>query len=175
MPPVLRKKVLVKNVKLRPTTVADLHFVLAAEADAGNRRFVLQWSREQHEAAVMSPTCAHHIVQDGRRGHKVGYAIILGLAGPHHSIEFRRLVITTKGLGYGRAAVRAIKQFAFETCAAHRLWLDVKDFNHRAKRLYESEGFVTEGFLRECYLGEEGFESVYVMSVLASEYRNAAL
>jgi len=95
------------------------------------------------------------------------------LGGPHQSIEFRRLLIAAKAWGYGRAAIRAVKEFFFETCAAHRLWLDVKDFNDRAKRLNESEGFVTEGLLRECYLGEAGVESVYVMSVLESEYRSA--
>jgi diamine N-acetyltransferase len=104
-------------------------------------------------------------------GEAVGYVILQGLDGIHRAIEFRRLVVTAKGCGYGRAAVRMIKTFAFEGLAAHRLWLDVKEFNHRARRLYESEGFTVEGMLRECYLGENGFESAYVMSILEAEYR----
>ncbi|MCI0538920.1 MAG: GNAT family N-acetyltransferase [Verrucomicrobiales bacterium] len=161
------------DVILRPTTTADLDFVLAAESDPENRRFVLQWPREQHIAAIDSSAFAHRIVEDARSGQSVGYMILMGLNGPHRSIEFRRLIITAKGCGYGRGAVRAIKRLAFEDLAAHRVWLDVKDFNHRARRLYESEGFQAEGLLRECYLGEAGFESVYVMSILQSEYRTA--
>lgn len=160
------------DVVLRPTTIADLDFVLAAEAAPDNRRFVLQWSREQHVTAIGSPNIAHRILEDPLKRQAVGYVILLGLEEPHRSIEFRRLVVTEKGRGYGRAAVRAIKRFAFEEFGAHRLWLDVKEFNHRAKQLYASEGFTTEGLLRECYVGEGGFESVYVMSMLESEYRS---
>src|SRR5688572_1449830 len=102
-----------KNIILRPTTLADLGFVLAAEASEENRRFILQWPREQHAAAIDSPTFAHRIVEDAATREIVGYAILLGLGGSHRSIEFRRIVIAMKGLGYGRAAICAIKEFAF--------------------------------------------------------------
>lgn len=160
------------EVVLRPTKSADLDFVLAAESAPENRPFILQWPREQHETAIASPTFAHLIVEDAQGGKPVGYAILMGLGGPHRSIELRRLVITAKGGGYGRAAVRAIKRLAFDGLAAHRLWLDVKEFNQRARQLYESEGFSAEGLLRECYLGESGFESVYIMAMLDAKYRH---
>jgi RimJ/RimL family protein N-acetyltransferase/quercetin dioxygenase-like cupin family protein len=158
------------DVILRPTTMTDLDFVLAAESAPENRRFVRVWPREQHATAMSSPMYAHRIVADASSGKAVGYVILMGLGEPHHSIEFRRLVITDKGHGYGRAAVRAIKQLAFQELAAHRLWLDVKEFNHVARQLYQSEGFVTEGLLRDFFLGESGFESLYIMSILESEY-----
>jgi RimJ/RimL family protein N-acetyltransferase len=66
-----------------------------------------------------------------------------------------------------------VKRFAFVERRAHRLWLDVKEQNHRARSLYESEGFTLEGVLRECLKGAEGFESLVVMSMLASEYSEA--
>ena len=56
---------------------------------------------------------------------------------------------------------------------AHRLWLDVKDFNLRAKYLYETEGFMIEGKLRENILGEKWFLShFYILSMLEHEYRD---
>jgi RimJ/RimL family protein N-acetyltransferase len=67
--------------------------------------------------------------------------------------------------------VRAVKRFAFEEHQAHRLWLDVKAFNARARHLYASEGFVEEGVLRECLRGESRFDSLVILSMLASEYR----
>jgi len=168
-----RGGLLVPDVTLRPTTLADLDFVLAAESAPENRRFVLQWTREEHAAVIRGPECAHRSVEDSATGQAVGYAILLGLGSPHRAVEFRRLVITDKGRGYGRAAVRAVKRLAFEELGAHRLWLDVMEQNQRARRLYESEGFTAEGLLRECYLGQSGYESVYVMSVLESEHRGA--
>jgi diamine N-acetyltransferase len=163
----------VREVVLRPTTLTDLDFVLAAESAPDNCPFVLQWPREQHLAAINSPGVAHRILEDKVTGQAVGYFILMGLGEPHRSIEFRRLVVTQKGCGYGRAAVRAIKRLAFEELNAYRLWLDVKEFNARARQLYESEGFTTEGLLRECYLGAGGFESVFIMAILESEYRKA--
>jgi RimJ/RimL family protein N-acetyltransferase len=54
-----------------------------------------------------------------------------------------------------------------------RLWLDVKESNERARHVYESEGFLVEGILRECLKGEYGFESLVVMSILRDEYDDA--
>ena len=76
-------------------------------------------------------------------------------------------------MGIGRAAVRLVKRFAFRKHGAHRLWLDVKEHNDRARRLYQAEGFIVEGVLRECLRGDSGFASLVVMSLLASEYHEA--
>jgi RimJ/RimL family protein N-acetyltransferase len=66
--------------------------------------------------------------------------------------------------------LRLIKNLAFEQLHAHRLWLDVKDFNYIARRLYEKEGFIVEGILRECIKVGDRFESLVLMSTLQSEY-----
>jgi RimJ/RimL family protein N-acetyltransferase len=84
-----------------------------------------------------------------------------------------RIVVTDKGKGYGRAAVDAIKRYTFDTLSAHRLWLDVKEHNTRARAVYEKEDFRYEGTLRECLKGPAGFESLVVMSMLEQEYHNA--
>ena len=158
-------------VRLRETESVDLDIVIAAERDEENRRFVIPWTRQQHAGTLDDPDCVHRIVERVPDEQTVGFMLLAGLASPHRSLEFRRLVIVDKRQGYGRAAVRAVKQLAFEQLRAHRLWLDVMQFNHRARRLYESEGFVVEGILRECLLGENGFDSLVVMSMLESEYR----
>jgi diamine N-acetyltransferase len=61
---------------------------------------------------------------------------------------------------------------AFDTLTAHRLWLDVKEWNLRARTLYEREGFRYEGTLRECCKETTGYSSLIVMSILESEYRH---
>ena len=105
----------------------------------------------------------------------MGYLILAGLENANLSIELRRIVVTDKSKGYGKEALRLIKKLAFEQLKAHRLWLDVKGHNLRAKHIYEFEGFVVEGVLRECVKIEETFESLVVMSMLCSEYHKIAM
>ena len=160
-------------VRLRPTMSDDLDFVVSAEQDSDTRPFIIPWTRQEHTAALTDPDLAHLITEASQDRKPVGFVILAGLTNPHLSLEFRRIVVSAKGHGFGRVTVRAVKHFAFTGCSAHRLWLDVKDNNARARRLYETEGFVTEGVLRECLRTDSGFESLVVMSLLASEYREA--
>jgi RimJ/RimL family protein N-acetyltransferase len=161
-------------VRLRPTTDADLDFVVAAESAPENRPFIFPWSRERHLEGLADDDLLHRIVEPAEAAGppvRLGFVIIAGLRNEHGNIEFLRLVITEKGRGYGRAAIRAVKRLAFGDLQAHRLWLDVIPDNTRARDLYTSEGFVLEGVLRECVRGERGFESLAILSILAREER----
>lgn len=157
------------NIRLRDTTEDDLDFVFDAEQATENRIFVSTWTREQHLSAVASEDSAHLIIEEINGGRRVGYIILAGLADRNQSIEFRRIVVTEKNKGYGREALRLVKEFAFGQSNAHRLWLDVKEQNARARHVYESEGFIVEGVLRECLKSETGFESLVVMAILRGE------
>ena len=160
------------EIELRRTTENDLPYVLLAEGHEDNRRFVTAWPEQKHRTALNDADIEHLILESKPNSQRIGFVILAGLQGKHRSIEFMRIVVTDKGKGYGRAAVRAIKRHAFETLSAHRLWLDVKEHNERARALYEQEGFRYEGMLRECLRGPNGFESLVVMSLLEQEYGN---
>ncbi len=43
--------------------------------------------------------------------------------------EFKRIVIGRKGEGFGRAAVRRVKNMVFDEYKVHRLWLEVMEHN----------------------------------------------
>jgi diamine N-acetyltransferase len=161
------------TLELRRTTANDLPYVLAAEGDEENSRFIAVWPEEKHRAALDDPHIAHLIIASQPESQPIGFVILAGVQGEHRSIEFLRIVVTEKGKGYGRAAVRAIKRHACDTLSAHRLWLDVKAQNTRARAVYAKEGLRYEGTLRDCLKGPEGFESLVVMSVLEHEYRDA--
>jgi len=154
-------------IKLRHTEESDLDYVLGAEHSEENCPFLIPWSHEKHLQSLVDPDLAHLIVQAETR---VGYVILAGLHGLTQSIEFRRIVITEKGRGYGKAAVALVKELAFETYKAHRLWLDVKEQNHRALAVYEAAGFTVEGTLREALRAENGYDSLVIMSALQHEY-----
>ena len=132
-------------IRLRPTTPADLDWVLMAEGDPDNRPYVTQWTRKQHEETLEHPDTQHLIVESAAGGRPVGYVILAGLARPRDGVELRRIVVTDKGKGYGRATLRRVKTMALNELHTRRLWLDVRANNPATKRLYEQEGFAVEG------------------------------
>ncbi|SMP60309.1 GNAT family N-acetyltransferase [Anoxynatronum buryatiense] len=160
-----------QHIRLRQTAPEDLDWVIATEQHPDNREYVYNWPRERHLAGIASEDEKHFMIMRVEDDCPVGYVILSGLASEHQVISFDRITIAEKGRGYGRQTVRLIKQLCFETYKCHRLWLDVFDFNPRARRLYESEGFVFEGTLRECKKKGDDFLSMHVLSMLEREYR----
>lgn len=158
------------QLRLRPTMLSDLEFVLGVERDPGNLPHITPWERTQHEGAVRFPDFRHFIVEAGTGTQAVGFVILQGCRSPQRSVELKRIVLLRKGEGLGRACVRYLKQMAFRDLRAHRFWLDVKSHNRRALALYASEGFVVEGTLREAVRIEGGYDSLVVMSMLEDEY-----
>lgn len=158
------------RVRLRPTMQSDLDFVLTLEQDPDNLPFITPWERMQHEAAIRFPDFRHFIIEGGAGLDAAGFVILIGCRNQHKSIELKRMVVQAKGTGLGRAALRVAKRVAFDDLGAHRFWLDVKARNTRAQALYEAEGFVQEGRLRDAVRVEGGYDSLVVMSMLRSEF-----
>lgn len=158
------------RVRLRPTMSSDLEFVVSLEQDRENLPFITPWERTQHEAAIRFPDFRHFIVEGGPGLDAVGFVILIGCRSQNQSLELKRMVVGSKGEGYGRAALRMAKKIAFDDLGAHRLWLDVKAHNTRARQLYDGEGFVQEGVLREAVRTADGFVSLAVMSMLQKEF-----
>jgi RimJ/RimL family protein N-acetyltransferase len=190
------------TLRLRPTMLSDLDWVVSVERDGANLPFITPWERPQHEGAIRFPDSRHFILEEwnpspastpavprgdaaalgsGPAGgladglERAGFVILQGCRNPNGSVELKRLVLQSKGRGLGRAAVRQLKALAFTQLKAHRFWLDVKALNTRAYKLYESEGFVEEGRLRESVRvtidGADGYDSLIVMSLLDREYQ----
>jgi RimJ/RimL family protein N-acetyltransferase len=157
-------------ITLSPTTEADIEFVLAAESHTDNSAYIIPWTRERHLGAIIDDDCAHRIIRQSETGDRFGFLMLFGLASRDKAIEFRRIVIVNQGSGVGRASLRAVKAYAFNKLNAHRLWLDVKSKNVRARHLYQSEGFVEEGVMRECLFEDGQFESLVLMSMLRQEF-----
>ena len=158
-------------IVLVPTVQHEIAQVVASEAADDTAKFIIPWLEQQHIAALLDPDCAHLSIRSASTGEWLGFVLLFGLCSPHRAIELRRIVCAPKGIGIGRAAVRAITLHAFDSLNAHRLWLDVKSTNARARRLYLSEGFTEEGVMRECLWGQNGFESLVLMAMLRTDQR----
>jgi len=155
------------ELRLRPTREGDLEYVVAAEADPDNAPFLAPSPRGEHLGFLRDPHQRHLIAEAGER--PVGF-VLLRLHTEDRAVELRRLAVTEKGRGYGRAALRLVMAQAFEEHGAHRLWLDVKPHNERALALYRGAGFVEEGLLRDALYYDGRFESLVVMSILRPEW-----
>ncbi len=163
------------DLLLRRTREADLDFVLAAENDPENVPFVSQWPRERHRAFGSDPGRLHLLVERAGDATPRGYLLLDGLGGPHCAVLVQRLVITDKGRGLGRKALELVMALAFESLGAHRVWLDARADNARARSLYRSLGFVEEGTLRECDWHHGRYLSLVLMGILEHEYRARAV
>ncbi|MGZ7440473.1 GNAT family N-acetyltransferase [Paenibacillus sp. TH7-28] len=157
------------KLHLRLTAPEDIEFVLAAEQDEQNRQFITLWTKERHLQALDQKDCLHIIIEDVSH-RPVGFAMLFGIESSNQNIELRRIVIVDKGKGYGKEALELVKKLVFTGLRAHRLWLDVKDFNLRAQHVYESAGFQIEGKLRECVKVNDRYDSLFVMGMLDREY-----
>ncbi len=155
------------DLRLRATRDDDVDYVVAAEADPDNAPFLAPSPREEHLGFMRDPDQRHLVAEAG--GERVGF-VLLRLHRADRAVELRRLAVTVKRRGYGRAALRAAAALAFAEPHVHRLWLDVKPHNERARALYRSEGFVEEGTLRDALYYGGRFESLVVMSMLRPEW-----
>lgn len=150
------------TITLRPTQDADLDAVAVIETAEDTERWLGDTSAAWHRAALEDPHQEHLILLTDHR--MVGFAVLARATEPDRSTELRRLVVATKhrGRGLGRDALRCVVAHAVDA-GAHRIWLDVKEANERACALYESEGFVREGLLREAFQERDGSWSCLVV------------
>lgn len=184
------------KISIRPTVLADLEFVRAAEQHPDNAPYIGQWTQARHERAMAKPSKgiakpskgiappsqditsqdeAHFIATlQSQPAQPVGYLILAGLSEPHRAVSLRRIVVVEKNKGYGRQMLQWVKQFTFETLGYHRLWFDVLEGNSRARHLYESEGFVAEGTVREGWRTHDTYQSMVMMSMLETEYARSS-
>jgi diamine N-acetyltransferase len=74
------------------------------------------------------------------------------------------------GLGLGTDAMNALLDFGFGQLRLERMWLEVYDFNVRARRSYEKSGFVLEGTERHAVFKRGRYIDVEMWSILRDEW-----
>lgn len=165
----------IKGDKIRVVNSTPSGIDKIIEFENSNKQFIHQYSKDKHLTLLNDSNCLHLSIKRIDIDKHIGYMIIFGLESDHKVLEFRRITINEKGLGFGREAIQLLKKLCFEKLKFHRLWFDVYDDNERAIRLYESEGFVKEALLRENIKTDNGYRSQRVYSMLENEYRPAPI
>jgi RimJ/RimL family protein N-acetyltransferase len=131
-----------------------------------NSEFIGQYDFSRHLEVIENKDEMHLSIFDKSDNLLIGHIILAGIENENKSIEFRRIVISKKGCGFGREAVFLIKKFCFGYLGAHRIWLDVLSENERAIGLYKSQGFITERVQRDCIKLNGELRSLNFMSIL---------
>jgi diamine N-acetyltransferase len=152
-------------MELRQTTAAEIDFVIVLEGEPEAARFIEAWPVGRHLAAIRDPDYAHLIAVEADE--PVGFVILAGLRDPNECVELRRVVVGTPGRGLGREVLGLVLDHAFGELGAHRVWLDVKPDNARARYLYASLGFEQEGVMRDALRTADGYEPLVLMAKLA--------
>ena len=157
------------KIRFINTIAKDIDSII--EFEKSNKQFVHQYSKEKHMVLLNNGDCLHLSIKRLEDDKLIGHMILFGVCDQNKVLEFRRITINEKGLGYGRDTIRLLKHLCFERLGFHRLWLDVYEDNTRAISLYESEGFVKEGTLRDNIKTEDGYRSQRIYSMLENEYK----
>ncbi len=155
---------------LQPAALADLPQIVALESLPESRKYVRQWSEEQHARAFAGGNARYYVVRDNA-GLLQAYAILRGFEESPSILELKRLVVAEPGHGLGRRILAQLLRMVFEDFNAHRFFLDVYEDNAPARHLYESVGFICEGTLREAAQRDGAWHSLILMSILEGEYR----
>lgn len=104
-------------------------------------------------------------------GEKIGHIQVSDIDVVNRSAFLNRVYIRkeSRGKGYGKALIEAMKRYVFSDLGFHRLSLYVLSNNLEAKRMYEQVGFKEEGVMRDARLFQGDYLSLHLMSVLAAE------
>jgi diamine N-acetyltransferase len=148
----------------------DIGLICELENEQENKAFITPYDKHRHQLVIDSKDEEHLTVWDKETNKIIGFIILAGLENPNLSLEFRRIVIQSKGKGFGRLCLQLIKEYCFKRLKFHRLWLDVFDYNERAINLYKTEGFQIEGHLREVIRQGDKYRNLIVLSILDREY-----
>ena len=161
----------IKGNKIRFVNTIPLDIDKIIKFEISNKQFVHQYSKDKHLELLKNNDCLHLSIRHLDNDVLVGHLILFGLDNHNKVLEFRRITINEKGLGFGREAIQLLKKLCFEKIRFHRLWFDVYDDNDKAIRLYESEGFIKEGILRDNIKTDNGYRSQRIYSMIENEYR----
>jgi len=158
------------RLKYRKITTGDINYIMSLEAEEENKKYICPSATKQHLEFAKDPEVLYLIILEKDRSQPIGFVLLSGLNSANRSMELRRVVISEKGMGYGREVINIVKEYCFNQLRCHRLWLDVFDFNHRAISLYKSEGFKEEGMLRESVYKDGEYKNLILLGMLENEY-----
>jgi RimJ/RimL family protein N-acetyltransferase len=109
------------------------------------------------------------LLADDRR---IGGAALRGYDRENGSAEVAIFLTDPRllGQGLGTDALNCLIDYGFGELRLERIWLQVFDYNERARRSYEKAGFQTDATLRHARFHRGVHHDVHVMSILRADW-----
>jgi ribosomal protein S18 acetylase RimI-like enzyme len=128
------------NLRIRPTTQADLAWVTDLERRPDHVDVIGQWSDAEHLEAIEGRNGREHWIIE-REGRRAGYLIAYDCTSKAAGIYVKRILIDEKERRTGQAALSAYLDEAFAREGVDCVWLIVRNGNDRAEAVYRKLGF----------------------------------
>lgn len=79
------------------------------------------------------------------------------------------------GRGYAKDSINTLIEYLFMYKGAHRIELEVVEYNERAINCYKRCGFIKEGIKRNKYFAQGDYHNTVIMGILKNEYDNSKM
>ena len=141
------------RLRLRRADLTDLDYILELEYRAENVKYIVPFDKLFHTKVLEGHVeeSMDVLAEEIATGERVGYFLINGLKTEAKEIEWTHVVVDKKGCGYGHEAMKLLKA--------------------RALHLYETEGMLREGLIRETIVTNGRYENLVILGMLAREYQ----
>lgn len=121
-------------VQVETAEERDLPKFAAMEQGIDTREFIVPHELQVHRERFGDPDIIYLRIVNG--GELAGFFILV--RDPDgHSIEFRRIVVASKGRGIGQEAIAEMEEYCRSRLRRTRIWLDVFEHNARGRHIYE--------------------------------------
>ena len=125
-------------IKLEHSLPEQLELFVKMESNSDTKKFIIPYSLSKHQIEFHSSNIIYLsiIYEDNLCGF-----FIINNDPETKSVEFRRIVVSKKGIGIGQAAIQKMHIYCKEILNAESIWLDVFEHNVRGKYIYEKLGY----------------------------------
>lgn len=135
-------------VNLKRSSEKDIYSFIEMEKSGGTSQYIIPYTTGEHQQEMRKIDIIYLSIMT-----KEGLAgfIILATNSDLESVEFRRIVVGSKGNGIGQLAIQAMEVFCSKVLSRRRIWLDVFESNRRGQHIYQKLGY--KKFKSELYGG----------------------
>lgn len=176
----MKVKLEAKNIILRPTSFEDCkQFTLWEGKEYINKFFTMDDNRNYEEIVREfiirdeDPTKLQFTIIHAGTLAPIGRIYLSRFDRHEDSIDITRIYIGEEEYlrkGFGREAIEILLDYFFDKLKLERVTIDFFEENDRAKSLYESIGFRSEGIMRHVGKKNNSYINLHLMSMLRDEY-----
>ncbi|MCF2856955.1 GNAT family N-acetyltransferase [Pseudoalteromonas sp. SMS1] len=124
-------------IEIKPAQFEHIDAFVTMEQADNTSTYIIPYSKEMHFAEMHKEDIVYLSVFD--QGVLAGFMILA--CESNHSVEFRRIVIASKGNGVGQKAIYLMEAYCVKQLCCQRIWLDVFESNLRGIHIYKKLGY----------------------------------